>query len=54
MVFYECLKGYVLTEEKLIENNFPLQHPEKLGSAVLSADDKKSTSDRKCTFSSDA
>ncbi|XP_056134741.1 RNA exonuclease 1 homolog [Lampris incognitus] len=42
---YESLKQYILTEEKLIENNYPLQHPEKLGSAVRFLHDKKSTTD---------
>uniref|UniRef100_A0A3Q3A384 Zgc:152968 n=1 Tax=Kryptolebias marmoratus TaxID=37003 RepID=A0A3Q3A384_KRYMA len=37
------LKDYVLTEEKMIENNYPVQHPEKPGSAVLFADKKVST-----------
>uniref|UniRef100_A0A3Q0QZ88 Zgc:152968 n=1 Tax=Amphilophus citrinellus TaxID=61819 RepID=A0A3Q0QZ88_AMPCI len=32
---YESLKDYILTDEKLTENNYPIQHPEKHGSAVL-------------------
>ncbi|KAJ0067995.1 hypothetical protein NL108_014255, partial [Boleophthalmus pectinirostris] len=44
VMLYECLKDYVLTEEMLIERNFPLQNPEKPGSAILFADNKKSTS----------
>ncbi|XP_029916017.1 RNA exonuclease 1 homolog [Myripristis murdjan] len=41
----QSLKEYVLTEEMLIESNFPLQHPEKPGSAALFADNKKGTAD---------
>ncbi|XP_076586630.1 uncharacterized protein LOC143320670 [Chaetodon auriga] len=41
MAFYESLKDYILTEEKLIESNYPVQHPEKPGCAVLFADNKK-------------
>lgn len=41
ITLYECLKDYVLTEEILIESNFPLKHPEKPGCAVLFADDNK-------------
>uniref|UniRef100_A0A3Q3A3A3 Zgc:152968 n=1 Tax=Kryptolebias marmoratus TaxID=37003 RepID=A0A3Q3A3A3_KRYMA len=43
LALYESLKDYVLTEEKMIENNYPVQHPEKPGSAVLFADKKVST-----------
>lgn len=32
---YELLKKYLLTKEQLNENNFPQQHPEKNGSAIL-------------------
>ncbi|XP_009464474.1 PREDICTED: uncharacterized protein LOC104013669 [Nipponia nippon] len=32
---YELLKGYLLTEEQLNENNFPRPNPEKNGSAML-------------------
>ncbi|KAF7663477.1 hypothetical protein LDENG_00210610 [Lucifuga dentata] len=42
---YESLKDYVLTEEMLIESNYPLQHPEKPGSAVLFAESKKTKTD---------
>ncbi|KAM4745900.1 uncharacterized protein FYW61_016191 [Anableps anableps] len=41
-VLYEILKGYTLTEEQMIENNYPVQHPEKPGSAVLFSDKKVS------------
>lgn len=46
----ESLKEYILTEEMLIESNFPLQHPEKPGGAALFADNKKGTTDRKQMF----
>ncbi|XP_071402351.1 RNA exonuclease 1 homolog [Centroberyx affinis] len=42
---YESLKEHVLTEEMLIESNFPLKHPEKPDSAALFADNKKGTTD---------
>ncbi|XP_045890880.1 RNA exonuclease 1 homolog isoform X2 [Micropterus dolomieu] len=45
MAFYESLKDYILTEEKLIESNYPVQHPEKSGCAVLFADNKKGNAD---------
>ncbi|KAJ0019885.1 hypothetical protein NQD34_007454 [Periophthalmus magnuspinnatus] len=45
IMLYECLKDYVLTEEMLIEKNFPLQNPEKNGSAILFSDNKKSILD---------
>ena len=44
---YESLKEYVLSEEKLVESNFPVQHPEKPGCAVLFVDNKKGHADRK-------
>lgn len=47
MALYESLKDYVLTEEKLIESNYPVQHPEKPGCAALFADHKKGNTDRK-------
>nr|XP_046241388.1 uncharacterized protein zgc:152968 isoform X2 [Scatophagus argus]XP_046241389.1 uncharacterized protein zgc:152968 isoform X2 [Scatophagus argus] len=45
MALYEGLKNYILSEEKLIESNFPVQHPEKPGCAVLFADNKKGSTD---------
>lgn len=42
---YESLKDYVLTEDRLIESNYPVQHPEKLDGAVLFVDNKKSSPD---------
>lgn len=47
MAFYESLKDYILTEERLVESNYPVQHPEKPGWAVLFADNKKGSADRK-------
>nr|XP_057925887.1 RNA exonuclease 1 homolog isoform X2 [Doryrhamphus excisus] len=41
---YEILRDYILTEEQLIESNYPMQHPEKADCAVLFAD-KKGNSD---------
>uniref|UniRef100_A0A3Q2SSY6 RNA exonuclease 1 homolog n=1 Tax=Fundulus heteroclitus TaxID=8078 RepID=A0A3Q2SSY6_FUNHE len=43
MVLYEIFKGYTLTDEQMIENNYPVQHPEKPGSAVLFSEKKAST-----------
>uniref|UniRef100_A0A8B9TKY4 Exonuclease domain-containing protein n=1 Tax=Anas platyrhynchos TaxID=8839 RepID=A0A8B9TKY4_ANAPL len=34
-VLYELLKDYLLTEQQLIENNFPRPNPEKNGSAIF-------------------
>lgn len=45
MALYESLKDYVLTEDRLIESNYPVQHPEKLGGAVLFVDNKKGSPD---------
>ncbi|KAM8760993.1 uncharacterized protein AB9X84_008854 isoform 2-T2 [Acanthopagrus schlegelii] len=42
---YESLKDYILTEDRLIESNYPVQHPEKPGSAILFADNKKGKGD---------
>ncbi|XP_014324986.1 RNA exonuclease 1 homolog isoform X3 [Xiphophorus maculatus] len=42
-VLYEILKGYTLTDEQMLENNYPVQHPEKPGSAVLFTDKKVNT-----------
>lgn len=46
VALYESLRDYALTEERLIESNYPVQHPEKFGSAVLFADNKKANADR--------
>ncbi|XP_034396655.1 RNA exonuclease 1 homolog [Cyclopterus lumpus] len=45
MALYEILRDYVLTEEKLVESNYPVQHPEKPGSCVLFIDVKKGSAD---------
>ncbi|KAM4578001.1 uncharacterized protein V3H82_007507 [Fundulus diaphanus] len=42
-VLYEIFKGYTLSDEQMIENNYPVQHPEKPGSAVLFSEKKAST-----------
>ncbi|KAM9391432.1 LOW QUALITY PROTEIN: putative exonuclease GOR [Pholidichthys leucotaenia] len=47
MVLFESLKDYILTNEMLTENNYPVHHPEKRGSAVLFADNKKVNTDHK-------
>ncbi|XP_069379544.1 RNA exonuclease 1 homolog isoform X3 [Paralichthys olivaceus] len=44
-VLYESLKDYILSEERLIERNYPLQHPQKAGSAALFADNRKGNTD---------
>ncbi|XP_038156441.1 RNA exonuclease 1 homolog [Cyprinodon tularosa] len=43
MALYEIFKGYTLTDEQMIENNYPIQHPEKASSAVLFSEKKVST-----------
>ncbi|XP_044051335.1 RNA exonuclease 1 homolog isoform X3 [Siniperca chuatsi] len=45
MALYESLNDYILTEGRLIESNYPVQHPEKPGCAVLFADNKKCNTD---------
>ncbi|XP_030644116.1 RNA exonuclease 1 homolog [Chanos chanos] len=42
---YEQLKEYILSEQMLRENNFPLKHPEKTGVAVQYGAVKKAISD---------
>uniref|UniRef100_A0A3Q3EBM6 Putative exonuclease GOR n=1 Tax=Hippocampus comes TaxID=109280 RepID=A0A3Q3EBM6_HIPCM len=42
---YEILRDYVLSEEQLIESNYPVHHPEKPGCAVLFANNKKGGND---------
>uniref|UniRef100_A0A673XJB1 Zgc:152968 n=1 Tax=Salmo trutta TaxID=8032 RepID=A0A673XJB1_SALTR len=47
VALYDSLKEHILSEEILTENNYPLQHPEKSGSAVLYREDyKKGITDR--------
>uniref|UniRef100_A0A8B9V8G0 C3H1-type domain-containing protein n=1 Tax=Anas zonorhyncha TaxID=75864 RepID=A0A8B9V8G0_9AVES len=45
-VLYELLKDYLLTEQQLIENNFPRPNPEKNGSAIFRGVRKKVVSDK--------
>lgn len=47
IALYESLKDYILTEDKLIESNYPVQHPEKPSCAVLFVDNKKGITDGK-------
>ncbi|XP_034026821.1 RNA exonuclease 1 homolog [Thalassophryne amazonica] len=47
VALFESLKDYILTEEMLIENNYPLQHPEKPAAAVLFIDNKGNTDPHK-------
>lgn len=47
MALYESLRDYILTEGELIESNYPMQHPEKPGSAALFTDNKKGNTDCK-------
>uniref|UniRef100_A0A8C3C3B8 Exonuclease domain-containing protein n=1 Tax=Cairina moschata TaxID=8855 RepID=A0A8C3C3B8_CAIMO len=44
-VLYELLKDYLLTEQQLIENNFPRPNPEKNGGAIFHGVRKKVFSD---------
>ncbi|XP_024255861.1 RNA exonuclease 1 homolog isoform X5 [Oncorhynchus tshawytscha] len=47
VALYDSLKEHILSEEILMENNYPLQHPEKSGSAILYREDyKKGITDR--------
>ncbi|XP_051806438.1 putative exonuclease GOR [Acanthochromis polyacanthus] len=41
MALYESLKDYILTDEKLTEGNYPVQHPERHGCAVLFTENKR-------------
>uniref|UniRef100_A0A4W5R038 Exonuclease domain-containing protein n=1 Tax=Hucho hucho TaxID=62062 RepID=A0A4W5R038_9TELE len=41
VALYDSLKEHILSEEILMENNYPLQHPEKSGSAILYREDYK-------------
>ncbi|XP_068422495.1 RNA exonuclease 1 homolog isoform X2 [Clinocottus analis] len=45
MALYESLRDHILTEERLVESNYPVQHPEKPGSCVLFIDCKKGSAD---------
>ncbi|KAM6041731.1 RNA exonuclease 1 homolog isoform 2-T2 [Chlamydotis macqueenii] len=45
---YRRLKEYLMTEEQLKENGYPMPHPEKPGRAVLFTVEEKKTSDSSC------
>uniref|UniRef100_A0A3B5K017 Zgc:152968 n=1 Tax=Takifugu rubripes TaxID=31033 RepID=A0A3B5K017_TAKRU len=45
LALYDDMKEYMLSVEKLIENNYPVRHPEKPGCAILFVDNKKGTGD---------
>ncbi|XP_037115907.1 RNA exonuclease 1 homolog isoform X2 [Syngnathus acus] len=42
---HEILRDYILSEEQLIESNYPIQHPEKPGYAILLANQRKGNND---------
>ncbi|KAJ3604329.1 hypothetical protein NHX12_029070 [Muraenolepis orangiensis] len=42
---YDSLKAYIINEEKLVENNFPLLNPERPGNAIRFGDNKKGIND---------
>uniref|UniRef100_A0A672HB76 RNA exonuclease 1 homolog-like domain-containing protein n=1 Tax=Salarias fasciatus TaxID=181472 RepID=A0A672HB76_SALFA len=44
---YKALKDYILTDERLIENNYPILNPERRGCAVLFSGSKRASTDRK-------
>uniref|UniRef100_A0AAQ5XHF8 Exonuclease domain-containing protein n=1 Tax=Amphiprion ocellaris TaxID=80972 RepID=A0AAQ5XHF8_AMPOC len=41
MALYESLKDYILTYEKLTEGNYPVQHPERHGCAIVFIENKR-------------
>ncbi|KAM7081326.1 RNA exonuclease 1 homolog isoform 3-T3 [Ciconia maguari] len=45
---YRRLKEYLMTEEQLKENGYPMPHPEKPGRAVLFTAEEKKTIDSSC------
>ncbi|KAH1174587.1 RNA exonuclease 1 homolog isoform X1 [Mauremys mutica] len=45
---YRRLKEYLLTEEQLKENGYPMPHPEKAGRAVVFTVEEKKTTDSSC------
>uniref|UniRef100_A0A4X2LHA7 RNA exonuclease 1 homolog n=1 Tax=Vombatus ursinus TaxID=29139 RepID=A0A4X2LHA7_VOMUR len=45
---YRRLKEYILTEDQLKENGYPLPHPEKPGRAVVFTTEEKKTTDSSC------
>ncbi|KAM9821978.1 RNA exonuclease 1 homolog isoform 2-T2 [Syngnathus typhle] len=42
---HEILRDYILSEEQLIESNYPIPHPEKPGYAILLANQRKGNND---------
>ncbi|XP_029960143.1 RNA exonuclease 1 homolog [Salarias fasciatus] len=42
---YKALKDYILTDERLIENNYPILNPERRGCAVLFSGSKRASTD---------
>uniref|UniRef100_A0A8C5JB49 Exonuclease domain-containing protein n=1 Tax=Junco hyemalis TaxID=40217 RepID=A0A8C5JB49_JUNHY len=45
---YRRLKEYLMTEEQLKENGYPMPHPEKAGRAVLYTAEEKKVTDSSC------
>ncbi|KYO35996.1 RNA exonuclease 1-like protein isoform C [Alligator mississippiensis] len=45
---YRRLKEYLLTEEQLKENGYPMPHPEKMGRAIVFTAEEKKTTDSSC------
>ncbi|KAM8795145.1 RNA exonuclease 1 homolog [Eudromia elegans] len=45
---YRRLKEYLMTEEQLKENGYPMPHPEKAGRAILFTAEEKKTLDSSC------
>ncbi|NXU47866.1 REXO1 exonuclease, partial [Turnix velox] len=45
---YRRLKEYLMTEEQLKENGYPMPHPDKPGRAVLYTAEEKKTTDSSC------
>uniref|UniRef100_A0A8C3N5M6 Uncharacterized protein n=1 Tax=Geospiza parvula TaxID=87175 RepID=A0A8C3N5M6_GEOPR len=45
---YRRLKEYLMTEEQLKENGYPMPHPEKAGRAVLFTAEEKKVTDSSC------
>ncbi|NWU50859.1 REXO1 exonuclease, partial [Dromas ardeola] len=48
VALYRRLKDYLMTEEQLKENGYPMPHPEKPGRAVLFTAEEKKTTDSSC------
>ncbi|XP_019368847.1 PREDICTED: RNA exonuclease 1 homolog isoform X2 [Gavialis gangeticus] len=45
---YRRLKEYLLTEDQLKENGYPMPHPEKAGRAIVFTTEEKKTTDSSC------